>query len=106
MTVEPGGRARQWVLHAVAEGRAITFRILPGNEKTIGRATGVDFVVEAPLVSRVHCRVTAHPAGRLELEDLKSTNGTYVNGRRVTRAELKVGDRLGIGRVEFAVEEE
>jgi pSer/pThr/pTyr-binding forkhead associated (FHA) protein len=91
---------------AAEAAEAFTFRILPGNEKTIGRARGVDFVVDAPLVSRVHCRLTAHPAGHLELEDLTSTNGTLVNGRRVKHATLRVGDRVQVGRVELVVGEE
>lgn len=104
MTAERPAKNLMWVLRAPArEDEALTFRMLPGNEKTIGRAKGVDFVVDAPLVSRVHCRLTAHPAGRLEVEDLKSTNGTFVNGQRVTHATLKVGDRLGVGRVELTV---
>ncbi len=79
------------------------FRILPGNIKTIGRSTGADFIVEAPLVSRVHCRVTAG-AAELEVADLDSTNGTFVNGERVERRTLKTGDRLGVGRVELVVQ--
>jgi pSer/pThr/pTyr-binding forkhead associated (FHA) protein len=79
-----------------------TFRILPGNIKTMGRATGADFIVEATLVSRVHCRLTAGAAD-LEVVDLDSTNGTFVNGERVDRALLKIGDRLGVGKVEFLV---
>jgi pSer/pThr/pTyr-binding forkhead associated (FHA) protein len=81
---------------------AFTFRILPGSEKTIGRATRVDFIVDADLVSRVHCRVAAGASG-LEVIDLDSTNGTYVNGQRVDRAPLRDGDRLGVGRVELIV---
>jgi pSer/pThr/pTyr-binding forkhead associated (FHA) protein len=79
-----------------------TFRILPGNIKTVGRATGADFIIEATLVSRVHCRLTAG-ATELEVVDLDSTNGTFVNGERVDRALLKIGDRLGVGKVEFLV---
>ncbi len=79
-----------------------TFRLLPGNIKTMGRATGADFIVEATLVSRVHCRLTAG-ATDLEVVDLDSTNGTFVNGARVDRALLKIGDRLGVGKVEFLV---
>jgi pSer/pThr/pTyr-binding forkhead associated (FHA) protein len=79
-----------------------TFRILPGNIKTVGRATGADFIVEAMLVSRVHCRLTAG-ATALEVVDLDSTNGTFVNGERVDRALLKIGDRLGVGKLEFLV---
>lgn len=101
----PAATGRMWVLRsaAIAEADALTFRMLPGHEKTVGRGPRADFVVDAPLVSRVHCRLTAHPAGSLELKDLKSTNGTLVNGRRVGRATLKVGDRLTIGRVDFTV---
>ncbi len=81
---------------------ALTFRILPGNVKTIGRAPRADFIVDANLVSRIHCRVSAG-ASALEVMDLDSTNGTYVNGQRVTRARLNDGDRLGVGRVELVV---
>lgn len=80
-----------------------TFRILPGNIKTVGRATRADFIVDAPLVSRVHCRLTAG-AAELEVFDLDSTNGTFVNGERIDRALLKIGDRLGVGRVELTIE--
>ena len=78
------------------------FRILPGNIKTMGRATRADFIVEAPLVSRLHCRLTAG-ATELEVVDLESTNGTYVNGKRVMRVTMRSGDRLGVGRVELLV---
>jgi pSer/pThr/pTyr-binding forkhead associated (FHA) protein len=81
----------------------LTFRLTPGSVKTIGRATRADFILNAPLVSRVHCRLTAHSATRLEVQDLGSTNGTYVNGRRITRTELKPGDSLRIGRAELEV---
>jgi len=93
-----------WVLRT-ADGAEFpfTFRILPGSIKTVGRATRSDFIMDAPLVSRVHCRLTAG-AAELEVLDLESTNGTFVNGERVERALLKSGDRLGVGRVELTVE--
>jgi pSer/pThr/pTyr-binding forkhead associated (FHA) protein len=81
---------------------AFTFRIMPGSIKTIGRAPGAEFIVDASLVSRLHCQVTAG-ATELEVVDLDSTNGTFVNGLRVTRATLKEGDRIGVGRVELLV---
>ena len=80
-----------------------TFRLLPGSMRTVGRATGADFIVDAPLVSRVHCRLTVAPDGSLEVRDLESTNGTFVNGERVDRALLRRGDRLGVGRVELMI---
>ena len=78
------------------------FRIVPGTIKTLGRAPRADFVVNAALVSRLHCRLAAG-AGEIEAVDLESTNGTYVNGERVTRGTLRDGDRLRVGAVELLV---
>ncbi len=91
-----------WILRTVAEGEPEnTFRILPGGVRTVGRATGADFIVDAPLISRVHCRLTALADGSLEVRDLDSTNGTFINGERVQTGRLASGDRLGVGRVEL-----
>ncbi|MCL4849101.1 MAG: FHA domain-containing protein [Acidobacteria bacterium] len=94
-----------WILRTLAgpdDGPA-TFRLLPGSMKTLGRAIRADFVLDAPLVSRVHCRLTCSETDRLEVEDLRSTNGTFVNNRRIQRAVLITGDRVRVGRVEFEV---
>ena len=92
-----------WLLKTADDADpAITFRILPGNIKTVGRSSGAEFMVDAALVSRLHCRLTAG-ATELQVHDLESTNGTFVNGTRVTDAILKEGDRLGVGRVELVV---
>jgi pSer/pThr/pTyr-binding forkhead associated (FHA) protein len=88
-----------------AEGAeiALTFRLLPGGIKTVGRAPRADFIVDAGLVSRVHCRLTAG-AAEIEVVDLGSTNGTFVNGQRIEhRASVKSGDKIGVGRVELEV---
>jgi pSer/pThr/pTyr-binding forkhead associated (FHA) protein len=79
-----------------------TFRILPGSIKTVGRASRADFIVDAPMVSRLHCRLTAG-AAELEVVDLESTNGTFVNDQRVDRASARHGDRLRVGRVELTI---
>jgi pSer/pThr/pTyr-binding forkhead associated (FHA) protein len=93
-----------WTLQSIEPAEAeLTFRLLPGTLKTMGRAPGVDFVVDAALVSRVHCRFTISSANELELEDLGSTNGTSVNGKRVTKAMLSNGDQVAVGRVLFVV---
>ena len=88
-----------WIL----QGSETTFRLGSGSVKTVGRARRADFIVDAALVSRVHCRLTA-TNDRLEVVDLKSTNGTFVNGKRVQKAHLSAGDRLRVGRVELTVE--
>ena len=94
-----------WILRTAKDAEpAATFRILAGAVRTIGRATGADFIVDAPLVSRVHCRLTALPDGQLEVRDLNSTNGTFINGERIESRLLASGDRLGVGRVELIAE--
>jgi pSer/pThr/pTyr-binding forkhead associated (FHA) protein len=93
-----------WILRSVTEsGREMTFRMPPGCVKTIGRGIRADFIVDAAMVSRVHCRLTADDLGQLSVEDLGSTNGTFVNDRRIRTAVLSTGDRLRLGRVELSV---
>jgi len=94
-----------WVLEGMAPDGANrwTFRLTSGAIKTVGRAPRADFVVDAPLVSRLHCRLTAAVDGTLLVEDLGSTNGTFVNGERVASRETCHGDRIGVGRVELVV---
>ncbi len=95
-----------WILKTAAGADpALTFRLLPGSVRTAGRAPGANFIVDATLVSRVHCRLTAG-ASEIEIVDLDSTNGTFLNGERVDkRAVARSGDRIGIGRVELIVTE-
>jgi pSer/pThr/pTyr-binding forkhead associated (FHA) protein len=88
-----------WILQS-PEG---TFRLPAGAIKTVGRASRADFILDVALVSRVHCRLTAGD-DQLEVVDLKSTNGTFVNDKRVEKARLATGDRLRVGRVELTVE--
>jgi pSer/pThr/pTyr-binding forkhead associated (FHA) protein len=96
-----------WTLQSVEPVDAgLTFRLLPGTLKTMGRAPRADFVVDAALVSRVHCRFTLKSTNELELEDLGSTNGTFVNGKKVTKTMLTNGDKLAVGRVLFVVNSE
>ena len=91
-----------WILRTVDGGvPEQTFRLLAGSARTVGRGTVADFILDAALVSRVHCRLIALPDGGLEIQDLDSTNGTFVNGERVQAARLASGDRLRIGRVDL-----
>ena len=92
-----------WVLETDHDSeQPFTFRLLPGSVKTMGRAASADFMMDAAMVSRLHCRLSAG-ASELAVEDLDSTNGTFVNGRRIERGVLKDGDRLGVGRVMLTV---
>jgi pSer/pThr/pTyr-binding forkhead associated (FHA) protein len=92
-----------WILESSGSANgALTFRLPPGGIKTVGRAPRADFIVDVALVSRLHCRLEAGD-NNLDVIDLSSTNGTYVNGKRVKRARLTSGDRLRVGRVELTV---
>jgi len=93
-----------WILQSAAlDENLFTFRLAPGAIKTVGRAPRADFILDAALVSRLHCRLTASDS-TLEVVDLSSTNGTFVNDKRVKSATLSSGDRLRVGRVELTVE--
>src|SRR5256885_6238469 len=93
-----------WILQsATQDADALTFRLAPGAIKTVGRAPRADFVVDAALVSRLHCRLTAGES-TVEVVDLSSTNGTFVNDKRIRNATLSSGDRLRVGRVELTIE--
>ena len=93
-----------WILETLDESTAerVTFRMAADSVKTIGRSTGAEFIVDTALVSRLHCQLTS-TASTLEVKDLGSTNGTFVNGKRVTLSALQDGDRLGLGRIELKV---
>ncbi len=71
----------------------------------IGRESDNDIVLEDPQVSRHHARLSEQ-AGGYVVEDLGSTNGTFLNGRRITSATpISPGDTLGLGdTVAFKVE--
>jgi pSer/pThr/pTyr-binding forkhead associated (FHA) protein len=92
-----------WILqNSDPDDRSLTFRVKPGGVKTVGRAPRADFIVDAALVSRLHCRLEAAEEA-LAVIDLSSTNGTYVNDKRVDHGTLTAGDRLRVGRVELTV---
>jgi sigma-54 dependent transcriptional regulator, acetoin dehydrogenase operon transcriptional activator AcoR len=71
-----------------------------GRQLRIGReeSTGVDIVLSDPRVSRVHADLLSEPGNdHLVILDRKSSNGVFLNGHRVTRAEVRAGDMLRLG---------
>ena len=94
-----------WILRSTDESNPLTIRLTAGAVKTVGRGPRADFVVDASLVSRVHCHLAASATG-LAVEDLQSTNGTFVNDQRVEQSPLRPGDRLRLGRLELTVSQE
>ena len=64
----------------------------------LGRQDDCDCVIDDPLLSRHHCRVSMDEHGVFWLEDLASTNATFLNARKVQDKErLQYGDRIVIG---------
>ena len=76
-----------------------------GDELTVGRAGGCQIALEDDkTVSQLHARVFRGSDGRVYVEDLGSTNGTYLNAKKVTGAvALHRGDRLQVGRTVLEV---
>ncbi len=70
---------------------------LPQGRTLIGRADSCDIALPDERVSRTHCLLERDRQGGLRLLD-RSTHGSTVNGKRVERADLAHGDRIGIGR--------
>ncbi|PJM73103.1 hypothetical protein CS006_07645 [Bifidobacterium primatium] len=73
-----------------------------GGSGTIGRDPACTIVLSDMLVSRRHCSVRASRDG-IELTDLGSANGTYVNGRRVGKVWLKENDVVTLGNTDLVV---
>ncbi|HOU53723.1 MAG TPA: ATP-binding cassette domain-containing protein [Myxococcota bacterium] len=81
------------------------FRVSVGREPLVlGRATDCDLVIPFPQVSARHARVTLLPTGQLLVEDLGSTNGTFVDGRRIRRAVVQPGSHLSLASVPVVLE--
>jgi len=88
---------RVWV---TTEGRTICEKELKPGRTIIGRTPENDLQIDSKYVSRHHCQLTVTGEGTL-LEDLNSTNGIYMQGRRVRRHLLADGDVVQIGRHEL-----
>ena len=72
---------------------------------TLGRSDSADILVEDPFASSVHARIFVH-SGFMHVEDMGSTNGTYLNGRQLRKAEqLKPADKIRIGDSEYSYRE-
>jgi pSer/pThr/pTyr-binding forkhead associated (FHA) protein len=89
------------------DGSGKQYPLLPGTNE-IGARPPAAIVLSRPEVSSRHasidCRREADGLWRITLLDRGSTNGTYVNGKRVTSRELRGGDRIAFAKPEYAYE--
>lgn len=98
-------RACLLVLHGAAIGR---LHELKAGSIVLGRGDDVDIPVDDRAASRRHARIHSSAVGYV-ITDLRSTNGLYVNGRRIERHVLREGDRIQIGGrtvLEFSFDDE
>ena len=72
------------------------FPLKGDKQLIIGRSSELDMVLVEDMVSRKHAKITMS-GGKITIEDLGSTNGTFVNGEKVKTARIKEGDRILIG---------
>lgn len=76
-------------------GKVCTLPI--GQATVIGRGTDANLRLEDPRISRQHAKITIDSKGTAVLEDLGSSNGTFLNGSPIQRQELKEGNQLQLG---------
>ena len=72
------------------------FPLRMDREIVIGRSSDLDMVLVEDMVSRKHAKI-ASDDGEITIQDLGSTNGTFVNGEKIKKVRLKEGDRILIG---------
>ncbi|MFC1707082.1 FHA domain-containing protein [Planctomycetota bacterium] len=84
-------------LTVVFGGKTIERREVDQQRFVVGRSTDADLVIDNLGVSRAHSDITMENETPV-LRDLKSNNGTFVNGRRITRHNLNDGDEISIGK--------
>lgn len=87
-------------LVVVENGKVVSEWLLKEPEATVGRDSDCDLTLDDPSVSRHHAKVIGIYGGFF-IEDLHSTNGVMLNGRRVSKHMLKDGDCVHIGAIEL-----
>ena len=99
----PGKSAGKASLRVVSGGPLSGREFTVADEATVGRGQGCQVQLAESMVSQLHARLFRDGKG-LNVEDLGSTNGTYVNSRKVSGpTRLKKGDRLRVGPIELEV---
>ncbi|MEO6055974.1 MAG: adenylate/guanylate cyclase domain-containing protein [Gemmatimonadales bacterium] len=79
-----------------------TFELAPGRTLVVGRGLATDIAIYDPTISRRHAELIVG-ADEVQLRDLDSSNGTCINGARVTSGRLAVDDFVTFGKVSFRV---
>jgi len=103
--IVPEDKAERPMLIWEREGaRRVTFEVWPERPITIGREQSNTVVIDSAFVSKSHA-VIRYVAGQYQVEDLKSANGTRVNGQPIAMSVLAPGDVLEVGDQRFVFRE-
>ncbi len=98
MSTPSGSPAKNFALKFISgKYQGGEFPLKAEKQIVIGRSSELDMVLVEDMVSRKHARIVVNATGQITIEDLGSTNGTFVNGEKVKQAALKEGDRILIG---------
>src|SRR5258708_4058706 len=81
-----------------------TIDIKPGTQMVVGRAVNSDVPIYDPTISRQHAQLSVQNGGIL-VKDLGSSNGTFLNGSKITEAVATPNDVVMFGKVSFYVRE-
>ena len=94
----------QFQLTPSTKGRRFSGSVISKKRILIGRAESCDFVIDSPSVSAIHA-VLEIIGVDAKIYDMNSTNGTFLNGRKVVTEKISIGDKLGFADTEFVFEE-
>jgi len=87
---------------AKKDGEVRTFS-LPSTVTIIGRRRDCDLCIPLMVISRRHCEFD-QDEGKLQVRDLKSRNGIYLNGEQIQSSQVVAGDTVSIGPIDFIVQ--
>ncbi len=68
----------------------------------LGRSSLSNHIIDDPLMSGAHCKISVSPS-KLEITDLESKNGTYLNGLRIEHSEVFLGDEIKMGGTKITI---
>ena len=94
-------RSESWPSYPlVSDSGDQSFELPPGKRLVVGRGLSSDIALYDPTISRRHAELTARTDG-VQIKDLGSSNGTFVNGAKVTSGRIQADDTVTFGRLMF-----
>jgi hypothetical protein len=99
----PGASQHRPIARLIPLSQRGNVLVLSKVETAVGRAASNDLVINAPEVSREHARLR-RDGNTLDVQDLASRNGTWINGARITSHQAMSGDEIAFGTLRFRLD--